>query len=1201
MKKAQWMDLFREIKKNSGRYLSLLFIVALGTAFYAGVRSSQPDMTASADYYYDTTGFMDIRILGTLGLTGEDLEAVKAVDGIGDAEGGYRTEAFAQLADSQPVMEILSAGRQLNQMTVKEGRMPQKPDECFMDEGYMETSGCQIGDTVTLADEKGEAPGDLKERTFTITGSGTWSWYLSRSRTTASIGDGSVDAFMVVPSEAFDVSCYQVIYASVEGAEGLDSFSDAYEDTVSAVKNRLEDIAGKQCDIRYGTLKKDGEKQLSDARKQVTEGEKQLSDAKAELESGEAKYQSGRAEYETGKADYEAGMTAWEGGKQKLQISRNELEAGQKEYDQGKKRLDQAMSELKQAKQQIREGEARLADARQELETAGDTLKEKQAQLAKQEEQLSQGLQACESQEKQLTASRQQLKARQEELDRAWADYESGKKRYEEACAQLEAQKDQMDPQTFAAEKARLEAQKKQLDQTGETLTEKQGELDAADQELTAGQKELEARKAQLLQSQKQLAEGEEQLKQAEAKRTEGLAALQVQEETLARSRKKWEKGNQQAQDSEKQLLQARQKLMQGQTELEKGEKQLEQTRQKLERAGQKLEEAKKTLAASRNELDAGWKRYNSQEKKANSRLLDARNQIREGEEALEALSEADWYVLDRGSVQSQVEYGMDAERIGAIGKVFPAIFFLVAALVSLTTMTRMIEEERTTIGTMKALGYGKFAIASKYILYALSATLAGGILGVVFGSKLLPYVIMSAYGMLYNNVPYMMMPLHPGLCLFSIGLALLCTVGAAFAACYKTLLSTPAALMRPPAPKQGKRVFLEYLPFLWKRLNFSMKSTIRNLVRYKKRFFMTVFGIGGCMSLLLVSFGLHDSIAEIVNNQYKKIWTYSAFCGMDETCTQKEQQQLVDQLTGEQTAIEDGMLARKVSLDVQKGKVQKNVYFFVPENPGEAKKYLNLHDRVTGTPCELGDDGVIITEKLASLLGVKAGDFITLKLDDTTEKTVLVTSVAENYLYHYVYLTPDFYEQLYGRPVSYNELYLKFQPGTGEEEEEKLAKDLLEQSQVQSVSLVDELQATVDNMMNALNLVVWVLIFSAGLLVFVVLFNLNHINISERRRELASLKVLGFYDQEVAAYVYRENIFLTLFGILAGLMMGTWLHQYTIRTLEVDMIMFGRDISLPSDLYSILFTAAFAVLVNLGMYYKFKQIDMVESLKSVE
>ena len=442
--------------------------------------------------------------------------------------------------------------------------------------------------------------------------------------------------------------------------------------------------------------------------------------------------------------------------------------------------------------------------------------------------------------------------------------------------------------------------------------------------------------------------------------------------------------------------------------------------------------------------------------------------------------------------------------------------------------------------------------------------------------------------------------PVNVQLSLLATGIAVACTAVAALGSCYNELRSTPAQLMRPAAPPKGKRVLLEYLPFIWKRISFTTKATIRNLFRYKKRFLMTVFGIGACMALLMVGFGLRDSIQEIVDNQYQTLWIYDAGLTIDEDKTLEEQEADRVGLLETYPEIESSLLARTEAVDAGKDSVEKSAYIFVPQTTENMDQFVVLQDRITGEKYTLDSEGVIISEKLSTLLDVQVGDEIYLKDGETERYTVTVTAISENYLYHYIYMTSDLYESLYGETPAYNQLYLNI-PGMTDEEQRAFTEELLADDMVESVEFAGDLQATVQDMMRSLDMVIWVLIISAGLLAYVVLYNLNNINITERRRELATLKVLGFYDGEVAAYVYRENIYLTILGVAFGVVLGIFLHRYVILTCEIDTMMFGRDIRPLSYVYSILITIMFTIFVNLTMFYRLRKIDMVESLKSVE
>ena len=534
-----------------------------------------------------------------------------------------------------------------------------------------------------------------------------------------------------------------------------------------------------------------------------------------------------------------------------------------------------------------------------------------------------------------------------------------------------------------------------------------------------------------------------------------------------------------------------------------------------------------------------------------------------------------------------------------AIGEVFPILFFIVAALISLTTMTRMVEEQRTQIGTLKALGYGKFSIAGKYLNYALMATIGGSIFGVLFGEKVFPYIIVTAYKIIYIHMPDIVIPYHWGYAAMATGAAVVCTSAATLLACYKELASQPAVLMRPPAPKQGKRVFLERITFIWSRLSFIWKSTIRNLIRYKKRFFMTVFGIGGCMALMIVGFGLRDSIFDVGRIQYQELNLYDGMIILNTDADEKDKESLEQYLQGEKeiSQASEGYLKKT---NVEKGKIKKDVYLYVPEDLEKNQEFLVYRDRKTQETFELGERDVILTEKMAKTLEVKKGDTITVKGENGDKKELTITNVCENYMEHYLYVSPEIYKEMFGALPKANNIYFKMKE-FDEKKLKEIGEKVLEERAALNVSYTYNVEEQMDEMLESLDIVIVVLIISAGLLAFVVLYNLNNININERKRELATIKVLGFYDNEVSAYVYRENILLTLIGTVVGVILGSILHRFVITTVEIDTVMFARTIKGISFLYSALLTCGFSVFVNCVMYFKLKKINMVESLKSVE
>lgn len=699
-------------------------------------------------------------------------------------------------------------------------------------------------------------------------------------------------------------------------------------------------------------------------------------------------------------------------------------------------------------------------------------------------------------------------------------------------------------------------------------------------QQKADAEKELADARSQLDDGWAQLDEGKVQLEEAWAEYQTGYETADAQ---LTQQQAQLDAGK--AMMSEDQILQA-------QAQIDAGYAQLEEGRAALEASQAQLDETEQTL----KEQEAA---YESSKEEAEQKLADARKELDDGWEELNRVEVPTWMIIDRDSLPGYTDYGSNAERMGAIGKVFPAIFFLVAALVALTAITRMVEEQRTLIGTYKALGYSKGAIARKYLVYALSATLGGSIAGVLVGEKLFPFVIIISYRIMYTPLLTLEIPYNWYYALLSTGLAVFSVTVSALAACYKELAAQPAVLMRPVAPRPGKRVFLERIGILWKHLSFSQKNTFRNLFRYKKRLVMTIFGIGCTTGLMVVGFGLKDSIMNIASLQYDNIQLYDAMVSLDTDASQQEQERLEERLAQEEE-IEIYSLVGMKSMDVSSGSNVRTAYTVICRDAAALDLMMIFRDRESDRKFELSDDGVIITEQMADALGVQEGDTILLTSGEDAPLTAVVSHVMENYLMHYVYMTETYYEEISGENPDYNMYWLRL-TGEGRKAEIELGQRLMEEDAVLTVSYVSSTREMIDGMLQSLYIIVIVLVISASLLAFVVIYNLNNINISERRRELATIKLLGFYDSEVAQYVYRENVYLTLLGAVAGIFIGKVLHSFIIDTIQVNQVMFGRDVTAESYLFSILLAIVFSAAVNAVMYFQLKKIDMIESLKSVE
>lgn len=1263
-KNALAKDFFMEIKKTRNRFLSIMLIAALGVAFFAGVRAAAPDMNMSADLLYDKSNFMDIRVLSDLGLTEKDIDAIRDIKGVESVRGGYSADVLCSTEEAQLVVRMMSAYEDINKITVKQGRMPEKKDECLADERFLSLSGYKIGDTISVKSGTDDDIADtLAVTEYKIVGSGTTAYYLSLDRGTSKIGNGELSSFLVIPAESFSLEVYTEAVIRVAGAKELLSGSDKYEDTVKVVEDHLDAIADGRCDIRYKSVYREGQEKLDDASAEIEENQQKLEDAKKELDDGEKeladaqqKLDDAKKELQTARDKLTDGEAQLADGEAQAADGENQLADGWNTYYENASTLEEKSRELEEAEAQTADGENQIAEGWQELDAqkaalsdGRSQLEEGKAQIAQGRQQLTDGIAQTEAGIAQVEQKIQEIEAglpavrdgiakvtdgiHQAEagiadLEQKQAVVQAGIAQLEEQLAavppeaedirqQLEAQLNEAREQEAQIEAGisaasgqladlqntlqQLEEQKAQMDNALPQLKEQQQTLPAALEELKKQLDQLDAQAETLAEKEAELADGEDQIAQAEVLLTE-------KEAELAAGKAQIEDGAAQLADGENQLDEARELLESKEQELADAKAQIAQSRKELEDGKAQLADGEKEIADGESEIEKnrkkladGRREYEEKKADADEKIADARQKVADGQKDLDDLEVPKWYILNRDFIQTYVEYEQDADRIKAIGDVFPAIFFLVAALICLTTMTRMVEEERTQIGTLKALGYSKLSIAAKYLCYALLASLIGSLAGLVAGQKILPPVIINAYGILYNNLPEAVAPLHAGYSISSTLLAIACTTAAAGIACYKELMSTPATLMRPAAPKSGKRVLLERVGIIWNHLSFTNKSTVRNLFRYKKRFFMTVLGIGGCMGLLLVGFGVKDSVRSIGTIQYNDLLSYHAEIVLEDKTTPEEKEEVMDAMEKDKD-IKSFMAVYKTSMDIENEKedVTKSAYVMVPENAKEFKKYADLRSRTTKEHYELSDDGIIISEKLAKLLDVKEGDTVVLKEEETDHFEVKVSHITENYFLHYIYISPELYGKVFGETPEFVD-YLTINTSTDSAFEDSMQEKYMAYDQVSEVSFITKTADRIANMLKSLDTVIYVLVIAAGLLAFVVLYNLNNINISERIRELATLKVLGFYDMEVSRYVLRENVCLTLIGCFLGIFFGKILHRFVILTAETDIMMFGRDIEIISFVYSILITLFFSAVVNFFMHFRLKKVDMVESMKSVE
>ena len=1094
MKKALMKDTIKEITQNFKRFISILLIVLLGVGFFAGIKATSPDMRKTIDKYFDDENVMDIQVLSTLGLVEDDFEALENVEGVENIEASYSTDAIVNGDDKEVVVKLMSAPKDINKLTLVEGKLPESNNECVVEPNFLLGTEYKIGDKITIdvediQNEDGEDQALLKETEVTIVGTVRSPLYISSDRGSTKLGSGKINYYMYIPLENFDTDIRTEAYITVAGAKDLKTYNKNYEDTVQDVQDRIEEISEERRQERYQEIydeanKKieDGQKELDEqkekAYKEISNAEKQIEDAKKEVENGWVELQNQKA-------------------------------STQSQLAQAKKQLDEADEELtsqeKLFEEEKRVAETEISQAKTQLETLENVQKQYNTLNAT------------------LTTLNNSLKALNSQLE-----VETDAEKIEEIKIQI----------------TKLQAQITQINTGIETIKaelEKQGiKLESLDKTINS--------------IKEQISSGEEELESAEQELKKARTTLNTQIKNYEANKKSADSG-----------------FASAEAELSNAEKEIKENEEKLE----------------------------DEKKKAEEEIKKAQEELDDAKVELEQIEKPDWYILDRDTNVGYVSYLQETDRIENIAAVFPIVFFIVAALISLTSMTRMIEEQRVQIGTLKALGYRKRQIASKYIIYATVSTIVGGLIGMSIGFYLIPKVISDMYGMMYI-LPPTILEFNIEYAIFGMVAAGLCTIGSTIYSSVRTLRNTPASLMRPKAPKPGKRVFLEKIPFIWKHLNFTQKVTARNVFRYKKRFLMTIIGVTGCTSLIVAGFGLRNAVDSMIPAQYGEIFKYDIQMTLKDGLKQKEIQKAYDKIVNT-AEIKNTLKAEMQSVEIVKNDNNQDIQLIVPEDISNLSNFIDLRDRKDKEKTyTLDEQGIIITEKLATLLDIKVGDTVTIKNADDEEVNARVSAITENYLYHYMYMSPELYKNLYNEDMRPNTI-LALTDDLSEEQEDALGKQILQDDNIASIVFTSVSEGIFEDVMNNMTVVVWILIIAAGLLVLVVLYNLSNTNISERIRELATIKVLGFYDKEVYDYVGHETIILTAIGILVGLIGGNFLTTFIIKTCELDILMFNPYIPASCYIYGILITAVFALIVNITTYFTLKKINMIESLKSVE
>ncbi len=1165
-------DALRTVKKTQSRFFSIIAIVALGVSFFAGMNATAPDMYDTIREYALETNMADIQIISTAGLTENDVAVIQSINGVETAIGEKFVDGVVKV-NGEPISDTdgseltiralpidltklanVNAGIDersfMNRPQLIEGSWPSSPNQCLVDESALSTPDeFKIGATITIEGENKDLTTSLENQQFTIVGIIRTPLYISYERGYTTIGTGKLGTFMYIPAENFLDDYYSVMYLKIAGSDSYDPYSKQYDAYIGQYIDYINSISQELLSNRVGSLKAQYTTEVADAEieyaqakndveTQLAAAEEQMREILDMAENGDRKLLEYKQQYNE-KASEAA--NAIDSGKLEHSTQYAQWEAKMNEYNETKallKQYENAEQEYNSAKTELNVAKLQVDSMASTVDYLSDLIVTTRSALDNFEETQSGGVDGM--------------------IDRFLDSGLAGEEvdqivnaiRTMTAVGTAKEMAAYMEPQLQSLE-IKLTAAKKDLADAKTTLAQKEVELKQAEQMIA-------------------------QLKQAEAQ-------METAEQQLA--------------DAEKQLTNAGYDIQFGELEVLT---QLSDMKNQINLYESSLVMAKEKAAT----IEADFK---AAKEKAESELESARLQLEDAKQFLLNLDSAKWTVSDRDEALLGFEdYGQAADRAAALSAIFPWFFFLVAALVCFNTMTRMIEEDRTRLGTFKALGMTDIEIMSKYLIYSLLASLIGSVAGSVIGFILIPFAGTTGFQIIFD-MPTVLLSYRFSYAIPGILISVAITVFAAYYTCYNSLAVVPSTLMRSKAPVSGKKILLENIPFIWRRLNFTWKVTLRNVFRNLKRFVMATLGVAGCTALLLAGFGLDDSINATLDNQFisdDRVWSYDMQLVLngsyDITVDECEAYETVKNNSMVQSATLSYMKVYNAVSD--DGDLMLETYLLVPEDASALGNYINLRERGKSTQHLLSDNGAIITEKLARDMDVGPGDYITLKISDDQYVQIPIAAVTENYAFHYLYISKALYANIFGTNPRYNYITANLAiDNISNEQKVQLTKDLLNEYEISAVAFTDQIQDSFSNILDSISYIVIILIVSAGLLAFIVLYNLSIINITERIKEIATLKVLGFDDMEVSAYIFRENVILSVIGMLEGLIAGVLLHKLVIALAEVDIIMFGREITLTSYIYSLALSFGFSMFVNVVLHKKLQKVDMVESLKSIE
>ena len=1190
-KKALNKDIRKSFSKSKGRFISIACLIALGSFALVGLQVTGPDMRKTTSDYFQQYHTADLTVIGSMGIDDENAAAIEQLDGTESVEYGYLKDVVKQ--NTAESCRIFSLGDDISQYEIVSGRLPETADEIAIADA--DKGDCQIGDEITF-EEKADTSGNtvLKNDTFTITGFVHSSEIIScvnQGQSTA--GSGELNCYAVVTDDAFDCDYYMLARITFEDTQGLDPYSDAYIDRIQEHKSQLETLLEDAPEQRLAAVKSQYQEEIDDGRQQVSDAETELQDAKAKLDDANQQIQEAEQKIQDSRKELDS----------KVSEAQQQIDENQKKLDTSEKQLTDGKAQLASAKTQLNTAQAQITSSEKQIAAGKQTLSEKQAEYDQQQAAFSEKQAEYQENADALAAACQELQTQQAQLESAKTQYEDGIAQLKTGVAQLEqaVQNPQLSSEEQAQYAAQLEATKAKLQETQNSYAAFTSEqYEPAMAQIQAAQQELDTKSGELNAAKAQLDEAQSQLDTAAAQLTASRNQLTQAEKQLSSAKSQLSTKQQEYNTKAAELQSGESQLASGKTQLEQAKTELETQRTDGEA---KIAEAEETLAEKKQEYAEKLAEYNDKKADADSEIADSNEELDKAQEKVDQLSLPTFSVYTRREIpgaEGYKTYSSVSDIVDALADVFPIFMYFVAALVTLTTMTRFVDEERINSGTLKALGYEEPDIIKKFTLYGLFSGLLGAAVGIAAGLLLLPRIANNAYAHGFT-VPAIETPFRLKWTVIAVILALLSTVLPAVVVAKKELQEKPSALLQPKPPANGSKILLERITPIWKHMSFTHKVTARNIFRYKKRMFMTIFGVCGSVTILFAGLSVQHSISGINDRQFGEIIRYDLIAAENDNLSTEEQDEITEKLS-EKDVVESyaPIYYEEYSVTAGKSKDDQTIKLLCPENTDDFSNYISLDERKSRKSISLTDDGVVISERLSKLLDVSVGDTMTLKDSAGTPREMKIAAIAEMYTGHFVFVSPAYYEQFSTQEFSPNAYLISLCDNSSDNANE-VAASFMKLDGIAGIVQNTTMISQINVIVKSLNKIMWVLILVAVLLGVVILYNLTNINVSERIRELSTIKVLGFYDKEVTLYIYRETILLTLLGILVGFLTGDWLYQYIITVVPPDEVMFNPALSVRAFLVPFVLISAITAVLGVVINRRLRNVDMLDALKSVE